>query len=245
MERLHFMPSSCSTPKKPWTNERGGDVQSPVKCQDLAFSMSLSPNHSLKTHSFPHGQAFVRRDTQGRCNFTWEQKPDPEPLLLGPLQDPPPQVTIIPRASQPGVPGLHASPETGERAQGKWIELRVRAGGLSLITVLVPCRCPTDWSSLGRGNVTEGSLWKSETQSRARFRGTAQLACSRTTLTAWARLKSPGFNESPRTHSGSSGFRVGSSAVRRYYGAATVQGAQLGKGKRGTGIGVEGSVETE
>ncbi|XP_033832451.1 geminin coiled-coil domain-containing protein 1 [Periophthalmus magnuspinnatus] len=43
----------------------------------LAFSMSLSPNHSLKTHSFPHGQAFVRRDTKGRCSFTWVPRDRP------------------------------------------------------------------------------------------------------------------------------------------------------------------------
>ncbi|XP_037343527.2 geminin coiled-coil domain-containing protein 1 [Pungitius pungitius] len=39
--------------------------------KDLAFSMSLSPSSSVKTISFTHGQAFVRKDTEGRCNFTW------------------------------------------------------------------------------------------------------------------------------------------------------------------------------
>ncbi|KAL6104918.1 gmnc [Pungitius sinensis] len=39
--------------------------------KDLAFSMSLSPFSSVKTISFTHGQAFVRKDTEGRCNFTW------------------------------------------------------------------------------------------------------------------------------------------------------------------------------
>ncbi|KAM8905329.1 geminin coiled-coil domain-containing protein 1 isoform 2-T2 [Spinachia spinachia] len=38
---------------------------------DLAFSMSLSPSSSVKTISFSQGQAFVRKDTEGRCNFTW------------------------------------------------------------------------------------------------------------------------------------------------------------------------------
>ncbi|XP_072313122.1 geminin coiled-coil domain-containing protein 1 [Eucyclogobius newberryi] len=75
MERLHFSPIFCSTPRKRWTGQNGGGDPSPTRSPstrpDLAFSMSLSPNQSLKTHSFPHGQAFVRRDTQGRCNFTW------------------------------------------------------------------------------------------------------------------------------------------------------------------------------
>ncbi|XP_077467753.1 geminin coiled-coil domain-containing protein 1 isoform X2 [Stigmatopora argus] len=38
---------------------------------DLAFSTSLSPTSSVKTLSYPQGQAFVSRDPQGRCNFTW------------------------------------------------------------------------------------------------------------------------------------------------------------------------------
>ncbi|XP_053362898.1 geminin coiled-coil domain-containing protein 1 [Clarias gariepinus] len=41
---------------------------------DLAFSMSLSPQSSVKTHSFPQGQAFTRRDSQGGWNFTWVPK---------------------------------------------------------------------------------------------------------------------------------------------------------------------------
>ncbi|XP_075938878.1 geminin coiled-coil domain-containing protein 1 [Anarhichas minor] len=45
--------------------------QTPRSRTDLAFSMSLSPSCSVKTHSFPQGQAFVRKDTEGRCNFTW------------------------------------------------------------------------------------------------------------------------------------------------------------------------------
>ncbi|KAK3530857.1 hypothetical protein QTP70_002879 [Hemibagrus guttatus] len=31
---------------------------------DLAFSMSLSPQNSVKTNTFPQGQAFTRRDSQ-------------------------------------------------------------------------------------------------------------------------------------------------------------------------------------
>uniref|UniRef100_A0A3Q1AQX8 Geminin coiled-coil domain containing n=1 Tax=Amphiprion ocellaris TaxID=80972 RepID=A0A3Q1AQX8_AMPOC len=51
----------------------------PMPCgrSDLAFSMSLSPSSSVKTHSFPQGQAFVRKDTGGRWNFTWVPKQGP------------------------------------------------------------------------------------------------------------------------------------------------------------------------
>ncbi|XP_049582479.1 geminin coiled-coil domain-containing protein 1 isoform X1 [Syngnathus scovelli] len=38
---------------------------------DLAFAMSLNPASSVKTLSYPQGQAFVRRDPQGHYNFTW------------------------------------------------------------------------------------------------------------------------------------------------------------------------------
>ncbi|KAK3561283.1 hypothetical protein QTP86_030702, partial [Hemibagrus guttatus] len=41
---------------------------------DLAFSMSLSPQNSVKTNTFPQGQAFTRRDSQGGWNFTWVPK---------------------------------------------------------------------------------------------------------------------------------------------------------------------------
>ncbi|XP_070982224.1 geminin coiled-coil domain-containing protein 1, partial [Oncorhynchus clarkii lewisi] len=46
---------------------------------ELAFSMSLNPSSSvrLKTHSFPQGQAFVRKDTLGGWNFTWVPKQGP------------------------------------------------------------------------------------------------------------------------------------------------------------------------
>ncbi|XP_076833276.1 geminin coiled-coil domain-containing protein 1 [Brachyhypopomus gauderio] len=46
-----------------------------TRCRtDLAFSMSLSPQSSVKTHTFPQGQAFTRRDSQGGWNFTWVPK---------------------------------------------------------------------------------------------------------------------------------------------------------------------------
>ncbi|KAL4648490.1 geminin coiled-coil domain-containing protein 1 [Arapaima gigas] len=44
---------------------------------DLAFRMSLSPSSSVRTHSFPQGQAFVRRDTLGGWKFTWLPKHGP------------------------------------------------------------------------------------------------------------------------------------------------------------------------
>ncbi|RVE65295.1 hypothetical protein OJAV_G00134500 [Oryzias javanicus] len=47
------------------------EVQTPRRCPDVAFSMLLRPSSSVRTHSFPQGQAFVRRDTGGRCDFTW------------------------------------------------------------------------------------------------------------------------------------------------------------------------------
>uniref|UniRef100_A0A3Q2ZL88 Geminin coiled-coil domain containing n=1 Tax=Kryptolebias marmoratus TaxID=37003 RepID=A0A3Q2ZL88_KRYMA len=52
-------------------------LQVPHRQTDLAFSMSLSPSSSVKTHSFPQGQAFVRRDTGGRWNFTWVPRQEP------------------------------------------------------------------------------------------------------------------------------------------------------------------------
>ncbi|XP_023692994.1 geminin coiled-coil domain-containing protein 1 [Paramormyrops kingsleyae] len=41
---------------------------------DLAFTMSLNPSSGVRTHSYPQGQAFVRRDTHGGWNFTWIPK---------------------------------------------------------------------------------------------------------------------------------------------------------------------------
>ncbi|CDQ60679.1 unnamed protein product [Oncorhynchus mykiss] len=64
----------------------GGDVttqypelSTPRGRTELAFSMSLNPSSSvrLKTHSFPQGQAFVRKDTLGGWNFTWVPKQGP------------------------------------------------------------------------------------------------------------------------------------------------------------------------
>lgn len=41
---------------------------------EVAFSTSLSPHCNVKTHSFHHGQAFVRRDEEGGWKFTWVPK---------------------------------------------------------------------------------------------------------------------------------------------------------------------------
>lgn len=43
----------------------------------VVFSMSLSPSCSVRTHSFPQGQAFVRRNPEGRWNFTWVPRQGP------------------------------------------------------------------------------------------------------------------------------------------------------------------------
>uniref|UniRef100_A0A8C6K852 Geminin coiled-coil domain containing n=1 Tax=Nothobranchius furzeri TaxID=105023 RepID=A0A8C6K852_NOTFU len=45
--------------------------------KDLAFRMSLTQSSCVKTHSFPQGQAFVRRDGGGRWNFTWVPRQEP------------------------------------------------------------------------------------------------------------------------------------------------------------------------
>uniref|UniRef100_A0AAX7SNU2 Geminin coiled-coil domain containing n=1 Tax=Astatotilapia calliptera TaxID=8154 RepID=A0AAX7SNU2_ASTCA len=64
-----FIPTSpCHPPAAPHT---------PRNRTDLAFSMSLSPSSSVKTHSFPQGQAFVRKDVEGRWNFTWVPRQEP------------------------------------------------------------------------------------------------------------------------------------------------------------------------
>ncbi|XP_077397839.1 geminin coiled-coil domain-containing protein 1 [Festucalex cinctus] len=71
-EETHFSQSPFSTPVQNWTPESlsqfGGSEDG---LPDLAFTMSLSPASSVKTLSYPQGQAFVRKDPQGRCNFTW------------------------------------------------------------------------------------------------------------------------------------------------------------------------------
>uniref|UniRef100_A0A8C9RQH6 Geminin coiled-coil domain containing n=1 Tax=Scleropages formosus TaxID=113540 RepID=A0A8C9RQH6_SCLFO len=68
--QTHFSSSGANT----------GQYSSPCTPQgrtDLAFRMSLSPSSSVRTHSFPQGQAFVRRDTLGGWNFTWIPKHAP------------------------------------------------------------------------------------------------------------------------------------------------------------------------
>uniref|UniRef100_A0A673ZIN5 Geminin coiled-coil domain containing n=1 Tax=Salmo trutta TaxID=8032 RepID=A0A673ZIN5_SALTR len=80
---LHHTPSPhCRSP----SSLVGGDVttqypelSTPRSRTELAFSMSLNPSSSvrLKTHSFPQGQAFVRKDTLGGWNFTWVPKQGP------------------------------------------------------------------------------------------------------------------------------------------------------------------------
>lgn len=43
----------------------------------VVFSMSLSPSSSVRTHTFPQGQAFVRKNPEGRWNFTWVPRQGP------------------------------------------------------------------------------------------------------------------------------------------------------------------------
>ncbi|XP_021438092.2 geminin coiled-coil domain-containing protein 1 isoform X2 [Oncorhynchus mykiss] len=78
---LHHTPSlHCHS----LSNPIGGDVMNtplstPRSQTELAFSVSLNPSSSvrLKTHSFPQGQAFVHKNTQGGWNFTWVPKQGP------------------------------------------------------------------------------------------------------------------------------------------------------------------------
>lgn len=69
-------PMTASGPNPSWMPVSSSQP-SPRSRVDLAFSMSLSPSSSVKTHSFPQGQAFVRKDTEGRWNFTWVPKQGP------------------------------------------------------------------------------------------------------------------------------------------------------------------------
>lgn len=88
-ERLCFSPIPCPV-KNHQSPVRGVNPTSPSAASqppaapqtprsrtDLAFSMSLSPSSSVKTHSFPQGQAFVRKDSEGRWNFTWVPRQEP------------------------------------------------------------------------------------------------------------------------------------------------------------------------
>ncbi|XP_060928625.1 geminin coiled-coil domain-containing protein 1 [Limanda limanda] len=87
---IHFSPLSSSSPvqNRPCprgcspTSPSGGwrpaaAPQTPRSRSDLAFTMSLSPSSSVKTHSFPQGQAFVSKDTDRRWNFTWLPRQGP------------------------------------------------------------------------------------------------------------------------------------------------------------------------
>ncbi|KAG7252024.1 hypothetical protein CRUP_000493 [Coryphaenoides rupestris] len=45
--------------------------------KEAVFRGPLSPSCSLKTHSFPQGQAFIRKDSHGHWGFTWFPKQEP------------------------------------------------------------------------------------------------------------------------------------------------------------------------
>ncbi|NP_001166876.1 geminin coiled-coil domain-containing protein 1 [Xenopus laevis] len=74
-------PSQCSSASLP-ESETASPLSSPTyhtpdvapNKTEVAFSTSLHPHCNVKTHSFPQGQAFVRRDTQGGWKFTWVPK---------------------------------------------------------------------------------------------------------------------------------------------------------------------------
>ncbi|KAL2096312.1 hypothetical protein ACEWY4_008460 [Coilia grayii] len=81
----HLAPVAASTPQRssrlrcrsgsPGPAGGSGEQCSPAHGRgELAFSMLLSPHSSVRTHSFPQGQAFVRKDTQGGWKFTWVPK---------------------------------------------------------------------------------------------------------------------------------------------------------------------------
>ncbi|MEQ2204311.1 hypothetical protein XENOCAPTIV_011302 [Xenoophorus captivus] len=69
--------SGCSPTRQSAASQPPESWQSHHKLTNLAFSMSLSPSSSVKTHSFPQGQAFIRKDTGGRWNFTWVPRQEP------------------------------------------------------------------------------------------------------------------------------------------------------------------------
>ncbi|XP_062242319.1 geminin coiled-coil domain-containing protein 1 [Platichthys flesus] len=67
----------CSPTRPPAGCPPATAPQTPRGRTDLAFTMSLSPSSSVKTHSFPQGQAFVSKDTDGTWNFTWLPRQGP------------------------------------------------------------------------------------------------------------------------------------------------------------------------
>ncbi|KAF0030971.1 hypothetical protein F2P81_017702 [Scophthalmus maximus] len=74
--RMRLSPAASSSPvqNKPWTPAA---TRTPRGRRDVAFSMSLSPSSSVKTHSFPQGQAFTSKDTEGSWKFTWLPRQGP------------------------------------------------------------------------------------------------------------------------------------------------------------------------
>lgn len=76
---LPFSPTLSSTPvlNQQWMSVSSGSPVTPRSRTDVAFSMSLSPSSSVKTHSFPQGQAFVRKDPEGTWHVTWVPRQGP------------------------------------------------------------------------------------------------------------------------------------------------------------------------
>ncbi|XP_068616135.1 geminin coiled-coil domain-containing protein 1-like, partial [Brachionichthys hirsutus] len=81
--KIQFSPPPASS-SSPFMNRLTSVSASSARCRppsirkDLAFSMSISPSSSVRTHSFPHGQAFVRKDPDGKWNFTWLPRRPPK-----------------------------------------------------------------------------------------------------------------------------------------------------------------------
>ncbi|XP_035242107.1 geminin coiled-coil domain-containing protein 1 [Anguilla anguilla] len=74
----HCLESDCSLQTQPApASESAPHYLTPCPPRgrtEVAFSMSLEPRSSVRTHSFSQGQAFVCKDTRGGWNFTWVPK---------------------------------------------------------------------------------------------------------------------------------------------------------------------------
>ncbi|KAG7471045.1 hypothetical protein MATL_G00120310 [Megalops atlanticus] len=70
----HCLESSCTQQTLGGSTAHYPTPGTPRVRTEVAFSMSLEPWSSVRTHSFPQGQAFVCRDTCGGWNFSWVPK---------------------------------------------------------------------------------------------------------------------------------------------------------------------------
>ncbi|KAJ8280559.1 hypothetical protein GJAV_G00056260 [Gymnothorax javanicus] len=76
--RLHTSTPDCPEPTQAGPPGQDAPLHTtpcaPRGRTEVAFSMSLEPRSSVRTHSFPQGQAFTCKDTRGGWNFTWVPK---------------------------------------------------------------------------------------------------------------------------------------------------------------------------